>query len=51
MDWTVENEDQPVPVDCERDIIDYIQNSFVLSEAAVWTNERIEKHIASMVLD
>jgi hypothetical protein len=51
MDWAVENEDQQVPVDCERDIIDYIQNSFVLSEAADWTNERIEKHIASMALD
>lgn len=51
MDWTVDNEDQPLPADCERDIIDYIQNSFVLSKASDWTNERIEKHIASIVLD
>jgi len=45
FDWETENEDKDTVDVCEDDIIWYIVDRFILSEAANWTNKRIEKYL------
>jgi hypothetical protein len=45
LDWAIDNEEQETVSFFEDDIIDNILQDYVLSEAADWTNKRIEKYL------
>lgn len=45
MEWEAENEDEEDLVYGEDDIIEYVLNEFVLSEAMNYTNKRIQKYV------
>jgi hypothetical protein len=45
FDWVINNEEDESIVFSVEDIIEYILHNYVLSEAADWTNKRIEKYL------
>jgi hypothetical protein len=50
MDWDYETDDNEDPAYCESDIVDYILDEYVLSEASNWTNKRIQEHQDSITV-
>lgn len=44
-DWAMDNEKEENPPCVIDDIVDFIRNEYVLSEAGRWTNARIRTHL------